>query len=151
MEELPFVDDHTLAIHATPDAVWRALLRTARKSFAVKLPRPVLAAWGIEETKQTGRWDDDVATGDTLLGFHVGDCEKPQLLSLRGRHRFASYELRFELDASNDGEITVHAKTFAIFPGALGRIYRALVIGTGGHRIVVRRMLRSIARRASRA
>ena len=34
-------------------------------------------------------------------------------------------------------------------PGLRGKVYRALVIGSGGHRIVVRRMLRRIAARAS--
>ena len=34
--------------------------------------------------------------------------------------------------------------TFAVFPGLRGRVYRALVIGTAGHRIAVRRMLTTI-------
>ena len=32
----------------------------------------------------------------------------------------------------------------------IGRLYRALVVGSGGHRIMVRRVLKSIARRAER-
>jgi hypothetical protein len=39
----------------------------------------------------------------------------------------------------------VTAQTWAAFPGLKGSIYRALVIGSGGHRIVVRRMLKRIA------
>lgn len=35
--------------------------------------------------------------------------------------------------------------TFAKFPGIRGKIYRALVIGSGGHRVMVRRMLGRIA------
>ena len=33
-------------------------------------------------------------------------------------------------------------------PGVAGKVYRALVIGSGGHRIVVRRMLKRIAAEA---
>ena len=32
------------------------------------------------------------------------------------------------------------------FPGVLGRLYRAAVIGSGGHRLVTRRLLRQVAR-----
>lgn len=39
----------------------------------------------------------------------------------------------------------MRAVTLAAFPGIHGRVYRALVIGSGGHRIVVRRMLQRIA------
>jgi hypothetical protein len=150
MDALPFVDDYTLQIEAAVESVWRALLRTARSSLAIRLPKPILAAWGVEETQRAGAWDESVAVGDTLLGFHVEECAPGQLLALRGRHRFSRYELRFELEPTGSGDVTIHAKTFAVFPGWAGRIYRALVIGTGGHRVVVRRMLRSIARRASR-
>jgi hypothetical protein len=150
MDALPFVDDHTLQIEAPLDSVWRALLRTARASFAITLPKPILALWGLEETKRAGAWDASVAVGDTLLGFHVDACSPGQLLALRGRHRFSRYELRFELEPMGGADVTIHAKAFAVFPGWAGRLYRALVIGTGGHSVVVRRMLRSVARRASR-
>jgi hypothetical protein len=40
----------------------------------------------------------------------------------------------------------VWARTWAEFPGPAGAAYRALVIGSGGHRLVVRRMLRRVAR-----
>ena len=150
MESLHFIDDHALQIEAPLESVWRALLRTARASFAITLPKPILKVWGLEETRQTGTWDASVAVGDTLPGFHVEACAPGTLLALGGRHRFARYELRFELVPTAGGNVTLHAKTFAVFPGWAGRLYRALVIGTGGHRIVVSRMLRKVARRASR-
>ena len=53
--------------------------------------------------------------------------------------------LIFELDDQGSTTTRVRATTLAEFPGIAGRIYRALVIGTGGHRVVVRRMLRRIA------
>jgi hypothetical protein len=40
----------------------------------------------------------------------------------------------------------LRAETHAAFPGLLGRLYRAAVIGSGGHRLVTRRLLRQIAR-----
>jgi hypothetical protein len=46
------------------------------------------------------------------------------------------------------GDWRVTAHTSAAFPGLAGRAYRALVIGTGGHRIVVKQLLRAVARRA---
>jgi Protein of unknown function (DUF2867) len=41
--------------------------------------------------------------------------------------------------------------TWADFPGVPGKIYRAVVIGTGGHRVVVRWTLKRIAALAERA
>jgi hypothetical protein len=42
----------------------------------------------------------------------------------------------------------LRVQTHAAFPGALGRLYRAAVIGSGAHRIVARRLLRRVARTA---
>jgi hypothetical protein len=53
------------------------------------------------------------------------------------------------LDTQSDG-VRLRALSFADFPGLHGKVYRALVIGTGGHRIVARRMLRNIATEAHR-
>ncbi len=58
------------------------------------------------------------------------------------------YKLIFLLSDA-DGGTRVAAQTWAAFPGLKGRIYRALVIGSGGHRIVVRRMLKRIAAQAA--
>ncbi|MDQ6710077.1 MAG: hypothetical protein M3Z11_05920 [Candidatus Dormibacteraeota bacterium] len=69
-------------------------------------------------------------------------------LALRGAHRFSTYALVFELDANGATACTLRAQSWAAFPGLAGRAYRALVIGTGGHRLVVRRLLRRAARRA---
>ncbi|HSS75303.1 MAG TPA: hypothetical protein VLV54_01030 [Thermoanaerobaculia bacterium] len=71
-------------------------------------------------------------------------------LALRGRHRFSRYELAFDVAPNPDG-VTLSARTSAVFPGIAGRAYRALVIGSGGHQIIVRRMLEQIARSAERA
>ncbi|MHB8235361.1 MAG: hypothetical protein ACYDHT_11980, partial [Solirubrobacteraceae bacterium] len=81
-------------------------------------------------------------------GFSVARCEPPSLLELRGRHRFSRYALVFELAAVGEERCRLSARSYAEFPGLAGRAYRALVIGSGGHRVVVRRMLREIAERS---
>ncbi|WP_337588776.1 hypothetical protein [Mycolicibacterium aromaticivorans] len=54
----------------------------------------------------------------------------------------------FLLDDDPVGGTRVVAQSWAAFPGFMGRIYRALVIGSGGHRVVVRNMLKRIAQQA---
>jgi hypothetical protein len=53
------------------------------------------------------------------------------------------------LDPLDDSEAAartrVRSATWAHFPGVHGKIYRALVIGTGGHRAVVRQTLKHVA------
>lgn len=79
--------------------------------------------------------------GETLPGFRVAVAEAGRRLELRGRHRFSTYALTFFFDGGQ-----LYARTHAAFPGILGRLYRAAVIGTGGHRILTQRMLRRAAR-----
>ncbi|TDL00393.1 hypothetical protein EI067_05380 [Mycobacterium paragordonae] len=121
MERLPYIDEHAIAIHATPEQVWAALLaKTCR----------------------------DPADPSTVpLGFTLEEATPPRRLALKGRHPFAAYRLVYELDPDGDG-VRLRALTFAAFPGLHGKLYRALVIGSGGHRIVVRHLLRSVAARA---
>ncbi len=72
-----------------------------------------------------------------------------ELLSLRGGHRFSRYRLDFEVVEADAGRSQVWARTWAEFPGPAGAAYRALVIGSGGHRVVVRRMLGRVAQLAA--
>lgn len=81
------------------------------------------------------------------FGFALDTAEQPERFALRGRHWFAVYKLIFLLSEA-DGGTRVAAQTWAAFPGVKGRIYRALVIGSGGHRVVVRHMLKRIAEQA---
>jgi hypothetical protein len=83
-------------------------------------------------------WSGDLA-GATLPGFAVVEASRSSRLELRGHHRFSSYALVFLID--DEG---VRAQTYAEFPGLRGRAYRALVIGTRAHRLVVRRLLRRV-------
>jgi hypothetical protein len=74
----------------------------------------------------------------------VVDSEPGRRLALRGQHRFARYALTFLIDGDQ-----LRARSEAAFPGIRGRLYRALLMGTGGHRLVTRGLLRRIARAAS--
>jgi hypothetical protein len=150
MDHLPFLDEHVERIAAPAERVWTALLTTLREQFSRSLPRPLISAWGLQQSKRLGEWTANVSVGDTLPGFAVTRSDPARLLTLRGGHRFSRYELRFELDSTDPRGVEIHAKTSAEFPGWQGRIYRALVIGTGGHRILVGRFLRTVARRAVR-
>ena len=150
MERLPHIDDHSKRILASPERVWTELLTTLRKQLSHELPKLLVSAWGLEQQTRRGEWRTEVRPGDTITGFTVAAADPPRELTLRGRHRFSRYELRFSLEPAPSGRVELHARTAAAFPGPLGRLYRALVIGTGGHRIAVRRMLTATARRAER-
>ena len=129
---LPFVDEHQVTIAAPPAAVWEALRTYARKSLRFRSNS--LAA--------------RVLHTEPAAGFAVVDERAGARLELAGRHRFSTYRLVFTLHEEGRDRVTVAARTEAAFPGALGRAYRALVIGSGAHRLVVRRMLRIVRRRA---
>lgn len=68
--------------------------------------------------------------GETVPGFRVVESDPGRRLPLRGRHRFADYALTFVLNGD-----CLRAQTHAAFLGVLGRLYRAVVIGSGGHRL----------------
>ena len=150
MERLPYIDDHSRLIAASPERVWTELLTTLRRALGGEPPGPLRAAWDLEPATRHGDWRAGVREGDTITGFSVAAAVEPRELTLRGRHRFSSYELRFDLDPRGPAGVELRATTRARFPGPLGRVYRALVIGSGGHRVVVRRMLSATARRAER-
>jgi hypothetical protein len=134
MESLPYIDEHRTHVGASPERTWDAVVRLARGLLAHPAPVAFVALWRLEPAS----------------GFAVAEETAPRHLALRGRHRFSRYELAFDVAPSQDG-VTLSARTSAVFPGIAGRAYRALVIGSGGHRIIVRRMLAQIARSAERA
>ena len=93
-----------------------------------------------------GDWRGTVGPEDTLPGFAIAEICVAQRLALHGHHRFSRYALTFEL-AGDGHNSSLRACTSAEFPERRGRAYRALVIGTGAHRLIVRRLLRNVARR----
>ena len=139
--ELPFVDEHSQPFDAPAGAVWSALLRTfRRRSRTTERLARVLGCDPSEGTPLfTGR------PGQTVPGFRVVEAEPGRRLTLGGRHRFAAYALTFVVVGGH-----LRVRTHAAFPGAVGSLYRRAVVGSGGHRLVTRYLLRRVARQASR-
>ena len=147
-ERLPYIDVHEVEIAADVNAAWGALVRVARGSLGGTGQRRLAQALGVEPPSVSGRWTPEVEPGAALPGFAVERVRRPELLSLRGGHRFSRYRLDFELSAAGSDRSRLRARTWAEFPGLAGAAYRALVIGGGAHRLIVRRLLRRIARAA---
>jgi hypothetical protein len=148
-ETLPYIDEHSATIEADAEAIWSALTRTVEDSFAGTAQALITRALGCVDCANGGR--RPLAQGSTLPGFRVSAAVPGGELLLEGRHRFSRYSLRFQIEELNRDRCRLRAETRAAFPGAFGRGYRALVIGSGGHVLVVRGMLANIKRRAERA
>lgn len=147
-EPLPFIDEHARLVEAPPERAWAVLIRVLPRAFGGAGAERFARAIGCEEGAPDGRFP---AEGSALVGFRVARAEPPRELALTGRHRFSRYALTFRLDAMDEGRATrVRAETRAEFPGIAGRAYRLAVIGTRGHVLVVRRLLRAVDRGSRR-
>ncbi|ADP81701.1 hypothetical protein [Pseudofrankia inefficax] len=131
----PFVDEHDVFVAAPAAAVWDVLVAPPRR-------RP-----GGALLTRALRLSDPEAPRP---GFAVAESDPPRRLLFAGHHRFSDYTLEWRLSA-RDGGTVLAARTCAAFPGWRGRVYRALVIGSGGHRVVMRRWLRALRDQAERA
>jgi hypothetical protein len=123
MERLSYIDEHAISVDASVAETWSALLRVLCRDPA------------DPATVQVGKLDEAI---------------RHQRLALNGRHLcFAVYRLVFELDPKSDSDgVRLRALTWAAFPGVRGKLFRAVAIGSGAHRFVVRRMLKHIAAQA---
>jgi hypothetical protein len=74
------------------------------------------------------------------------DSAPAHSLTLAGRHCFARYMLTFEPGDAAQTATHLRARTCAVFPGARGQAYWALVTGTRAHTAVTIYMLRSVRR-----
>jgi hypothetical protein len=137
VEPLPYVDEHSHRIDAPADVVWTALLKVLRREIAGSAP--IARILGCDPAQGTAEFAG--RPGEAVPGFRVVEAEPGRRLELRGRHRFSNYALTFVLDGDR-----LRAQTHAEFPGFLGQLYRAAVIGSGGHRLITRRLLRQVAR-----
>lgn len=136
---IPFIDEHSLTLDAPIADVWRAL---TRKLAGWNTPAAAAYAWatGASPRRGTGRFPE---LGSTLPGFSVRDAEAPHRLALAGSHHFSHYTMAFLLEGTGE-QTLIRARSHAAFPGLLGRGYRAVVIDSGAHRAVTRRLLHSV-------
>jgi hypothetical protein len=126
---LPLLDEHRVLVDADPAVVWPAVERYAHS--LAHADHAVL-----------GRVLGTVPTS----GFELAEEVEPRRVVLTGRHRFARYRLVFSLEEEPGPATRLSALSFAAFPGARGRLYRGLLLGTRGHVLAVRHMLRRIRR-----
>ncbi|MFC7344353.1 hypothetical protein [Saccharopolyspora griseoalba] len=145
--ELARVDERSIVVSAAVPVVWRSVAEVAERAFSAGWVGPVARALGCRDTAASG--PRPLATGSTFPGFRVA-ADEPRELALLGGHRFSEYALIFRLDDRADGTTRLRAETRADFPGLRGSLYRAAVIGTRGHALVVHRLLRAAARHAER-
>ncbi|WP_308012364.1 hypothetical protein [Actinacidiphila acidipaludis] len=137
------MDVHEVLVAAPADAVWRSL---ARQVVHQKITgNEVLAR--VLDTAAKRASGTALAEGATVPGFTVAESSPGERLRLVGRHRFSRYALVFTLAPRPTGTVLA-AHTYAEFPGMTGFVYRRLVIGSGAHRLLVRRMLRSVRHHA---
>lgn len=148
LEGLPPIDEHYIDVDAPAEATYAALFPAIERAFAGKLAQSYCERVGAMETETTG---DLHHPGGTLPGFTVTRAIAPVMLALTGEHRFAKYAVVFRIDLLPGQRSRVRLETRAQFTPGKGRIYKAAVIGTHGHVLVVNRMLRSIKRRAERS
>lgn len=147
--DLPFVDEHARGVAATPEAVWAALAGAMAGATGGALAGSYARAIRSDPDAPTGTFPSE---GSAIPGFRVARADPPRALVLAGRHRFSTYVLAFRLQPTEGGRATrIVAVTRAAFPGVAGRAYRLAVIGTRGHAVMMRRILREVARRAERA
>jgi hypothetical protein len=148
-DDLPWVDEHASEIDAPASVVWPALLRTVERMTAGRAAPRYARAVGCADTEAGGPRPLEV--GSTVPGFHVAELAAERALTLAGSHHFSDYALVFRLEPLGGRRTRLVAETRGEFPGLKGRAYRAAVIGTRMHVLVVRRVMRGVAHRAGRA
>lgn len=126
---LPHLDDHEVWIGAPAEAVFTTVHEYVDGLLARVAGGPLPRLLGTHPP----------------AGFAILDEVPGRLLRLAGRHRFSRYRLVFELDPDRGGTL-LRARSYAEFPGLHGLAYRTAVVGTRGHVLATRHMLRSIRR-----
>lgn len=127
---LPLLDAHSATLRASRSTAWETV-----RQYACELTS-----------------SDHVVLGRLLgtesrSGFDLAEVVEGEREALTGRHRFARYRLVFELGSGPGNATKLSVLSYAAFPGARGRVYRGLLVATGGHVLAVRHMLRTIQRR----
>ena len=104
---------------------------------------PVLRRYVDSLGAKEGRLLATLLGTDLPSGFGVAEEVPGRLVRLTGRHRFSRYQLLFELDEVPGGTV-LRARSYGEFPGLPGRAYRAAVIGTRGHVLATRHLLKQV-------
>lgn len=126
---LPLLDEHSATIAAPRPAVWEAV-----RSLALSLAESEHAVLGV------------VLGTVPRSGFRLDGEVDGREVALAGRHRFARYRLLFAVSDAPGGATTLSVQSYASFPGLRGRLYRSLLLGTRGHLLAVRGMIRQVRR-----
>ncbi|MFD3529905.1 hypothetical protein [Streptomyces sp. NPDC058664] len=139
MRGLPFVDEHAVVVDAGAEELWQRLLVRVERSLSREAGARYARLVRADPRRSGG--PRPLAEGSEFPGFRVAGVVPGRELALRGGHRFSSYGLVFRIEELTDGRSRLRAETRAAFPGAAGRLYRLLVISSGGHAFGMRRML----------
>ncbi|ETK37767.1 hypothetical protein [Microbispora sp. ATCC PTA-5024] len=143
---LPWLDEHTITVAAGPEALWQAAALVFARSFSRGSSARYARIVRAEPCAKAWPWPP--AEGSTVPGFRVMSAVPGRDLALAGRHRFSDYTLVFRIEPLGPALSRLRAESRAAFPGAAGRGYRMLVIGTGAHVLGMRRLLAAIRRQA---
>ena len=147
IESLPFVDEHYIEIAASPDQVWDALvamLRAASEGRPARRSRGArLRSYRDARESRRDRLDDPRLRRHPLGPARRAGADGPApLLALR-----ADLLDPREAERPRPAERGDPRRV----PGRRGRAYRGLVIGTRGHVLATKAMLRAVRKRAERA
>lgn len=142
----PFIDEYEVPVSAPALSVWRSLVKLMGHSSGVR--NGVVARVLATEPRQAS--GTPLEEGSSLPGFAVTASVPGKLVELTGSHRFSRYRLVLAMAEKDgkDGATVLSARTYALFPGLHGAVYRLLIIGSGAHRLVVRRLLHGVRDRA---
>jgi hypothetical protein len=147
--ELPFIDELETVVAAPAAAVYLAVARRLARGLEGPGPRAFSAL--LKCAHRGASYTVPPTEGQETNGFVVARADEPRVLVLEGEHRFATYRLSFFVDPLTEGRSRLRARTDAVFPGFSGAVYRALVIGSSAHEMLVKRMLAAISRQAIRS
>ncbi|MTD47064.1 hypothetical protein GKE82_22930 [Conexibacter sp. W3-3-2] len=145
---LPLIDEHVRALPGDAAQAWDAVVAVLGRALDRSLG-PLTHVWGFQPPRPGG--PRPLQVGSWGPGFTVTAFEPGERLDLSGHHRFARYRLEVLLDPPADGRVVVRVRTLATFRGRRGRVYRALVIGTGAHVVAMGRLLAGFDRARRRA
>ncbi len=145
LESLPYIDEHGAEVSASAERTWAALLAYIGGTGGHLLAG--LAARGLG-CEPSGRHGEAGRIGSTVPGFIVTRSIAPAVLAMMGEHRFARYALIFRIAELGGGTVRLGAESRGEFPGRAGRAYRLAVIGSRGHVVATRGILRSVRRAA---